>query len=424
MTGLSRRALLGACAGTAALGLAGCGGDTEISADPAELVMWYWARSVHPGLLAAAAENIPGTDARLRSDVVGGNFDVKLRTSLAGQSYIPDLTMINSNVALYFPNEEQFLDLGEMGASEYESSFLDWMWQNGVTTTGAFRFWPTNTGPTAFFYRTDLLEQAGLDPDPDAVAETVADWDSYLELGRQVRTDLDIALAANATNVFNAVLNCSDNRYLDPENQRLYTRDGSAVRQAWEVAVTAAQDGLTARTQTETEINSAFASGNVIGNITANWWGPILKDLGPETAGRWRVTQQPERPGNSGGSFLCIPRTCKDPEAAMAFIVWLLNPENQQATFGETELFPASLAALDLGQGAPDDFFGGQNTYTLFKESAEGVPVSFFSPYEFLVSEAVATELTNVETAGKDPDVAWADALALSDRQLQKKGLL
>ena len=57
---LSRRQLLTAAAGlglAATAGpLAGCSRNVSISADPAELVLWYWNRSISPQLLTQAAE--------------------------------------------------------------------------------------------------------------------------------------------------------------------------------------------------------------------------------------------------------------------------------------------------------------------------------------------------------------------------------
>jgi len=85
MSFLSRRRLLGGAAAlglTAASGaLSGCGSSVSISSDPGELVLWYWARSVNPDLLAQAAKQIPGSNKFLRGDVIGGTFDTKLRTA-------------------------------------------------------------------------------------------------------------------------------------------------------------------------------------------------------------------------------------------------------------------------------------------------------------------------------------------------------
>lgn len=115
---LSRRQLLTVAAGlglTVAAGpLAGCSSSVSISQDPDELVLWYWNRSISPRFLDQAAQQIPGTSKRLRADVIGGTFDTKLRTSLAGNAYIPDITAVNSNASLYFTNEDLFIDLNTL----------------------------------------------------------------------------------------------------------------------------------------------------------------------------------------------------------------------------------------------------------------------------------------------------------------------
>ena len=167
---LSRRQLLTAAAGlglAATAGpLAGCSRNVSISADPAELVLWYWNRSISPQLLTQAAEQIPDTAKRLRADVIGGTFDTKLRTSMAGKAYIPDITAVNSNCALYFTNEDLFVDLNTLGAERFKDDFFGWKWQLGTTPTGRFCFWPMDTGPTGLYYRSDLFETAGLPSRP------------------------------------------------------------------------------------------------------------------------------------------------------------------------------------------------------------------------------------------------------------------
>src|SRR5690606_32202166 len=138
--GPGRRAVLAGAASLPLLAAAGCGSPETISSDPSELVMWYWNRSASPELLAQAAESIPGTDKHVRADVIGPSFDTKLRTSLAGKAYIPDITYINSNHALYFTNEDLFLDLGELGADAVKDDFYEWKWNLGITPSGRFRF--------------------------------------------------------------------------------------------------------------------------------------------------------------------------------------------------------------------------------------------------------------------------------------------
>jgi cellobiose transport system substrate-binding protein len=424
---VSRRRLLG---GAAALGLGGatgllggCGSNVSISPDPHELVLWYWARSISPTLLGQAASQIPETTARLRADLIGGTFDTKLRTSLAGGAYIPDITAVNSNCALYFPNEDLFTDLNTLGAEQRRADFFDWKWALGTAPSGRQVFWPMDTGPTGLYYRSDIFEKAGLPSSPEEVGAATRSWDELVELAAKLRTDADVALTTTALIWFNQVINASEVRWFDRDDTPVFTDADSTVRRAWDIAVAAVRAGGTGNLQTATDQNAGWVGGQVAGHVEAVWWAEILADTAPDTAGKWRLADQPDRPGNSGGSFLGVPATAKDPEAAFAFLSWLTTPEHQAASFNEIQLFPSSPASFTGGTiRSESDFFGDQDALSFFSRAAKSVPLTYVSPYENQTT-AFTTELTNVESGGKDANQAWDDAVAETSRILAKRGL-
>ena len=108
---------------------------------------------------------------------------------------------------------------------------------------------------------------------------------------------------------------------------------------------------ITGNLQIATDQNSGWVSGRVAGHVEAVWWAEILADTAPETKGKWRLADQPGKPGNSGGSFLAVPATCKDPEAAFAFLSWLTTPANQATSFNDVQLFPSTPASPSSGYG-------------------------------------------------------------------------
>ncbi|WP_432563345.1 ABC transporter substrate-binding protein [Kineococcus sp. SYSU DK003] len=422
-----RRALQAGLAGAAGIplgaGLAGCGSGTSISSDPDELVLWYWNRSIAPSLLEKAAQEIPGTTRRLRADVIGGAFDNKLRTGFAAQAYIPDITAVNSNAALYFPSEDQFVDLDDYGAADYRDDYYEWKWNLGRTPSGRFLFFPMDTGPTGFFYRADLFAQAGLPSEPDDVSAAVRTWDEWIELGRQLRETSDVALMGNAVMVFNQYVNASPERYFDSDDQPLFEKPGSAIRTAWDTAVKAIQAGVTRNLQVENEQNAAWNSGKLGGHIEGAWWMKVATDTTPDLAGLWRIAQQPGLPGNSGGSFLAVPKTSKDPAAALAFARWLTLPENQAQSYNEVQLFPSAPGAFTSGMADSGGFFGDQDPLAFFSTAAENVPTTFISTYEKQI-ESFRDQLRVVESAGKDPDQAWDEAVAAVNKILKKRGVI
>ncbi|MET4783465.1 extracellular solute-binding protein [Glaciihabitans sp. UYNi722] len=430
MNALSRRGFLASAAGLAGLAavgaLSGCAPRTaSISPDPAVLTMWYWSKAATDKLLGPARKNIQGTKRRLRTDLVGGNFDAKLRTSLAGKAYIPDVTMINSNVSSYFPIEEQFINLNDLGAKRFANNFLDWKLQLGVTDSGAQRFWPADTGPTSQFYRRDIFEKARLPSEPAALSALYKNWDAWLDSAMQLKKNTKASMISNVQQLFTQLLGASKDRYFTKDGTAIYEASDSAVRQAWDITVKASRAGITAKAYTDGEKNAGYSSGRLAANIEAVWWSPTLKSLAPKQKGLWGVARQPGPAGNNGGSFFAVPKASKDPQAAFDFISWITSPENQAVAFDDIQLFPSTPGTFDLvGTEAPDAFYAGQSVVKAFSKAAEQIPITFISPYETQVSDGVIRELTNIETQGKDPDRAWNDAMAQAKRQLAKKGLL
>ncbi|WP_227873240.1 ABC transporter substrate-binding protein [Brachybacterium ginsengisoli] len=406
------------------LALAGCGSDPSISEDPDELVLWFWDRSASRDLLEQASQKIPGTDRHLRADVIGTSFDTKLRTSLAGDAYIPDITYINSNNALYFTNEDLFLDLSELGADSVKDDFYEWKWDLGTTPSGRFCFFPLDIGPTGFFYRQDIFAEAGLPSTPEDVSAAITTWEDWIALGTELKGAGDAFLVNDALNVFEEFLNASPERFFDTDDKALYLQPDSAVRQAWDTSIAAIDAGVTAKIPRErdTDRNAAWASGRTAGNIGAAWWAQVLQESAPDTAGAWRLASQPVRPGNSGGSFAALPHTCKDPEAALAFITWINSAENQAAAYEDVQLFPSTPASFDELTYS-GDFYGDQDPLAFFSTAAESVPSSFISNAETFIMGKFVLELSNVETSGKDPESAWNDALAQAERVLLKRGV-
>ncbi len=420
----SRRSLMLGAAGMLPLALAGCGSDPSISEDPDELVLWFWDRSASRDLLEQASQKIPGTDRHLRADVIGTSFDTKLRTSLAGDAYIPDITYINSNNALYFTNEDLFLDLSELGADSVKDDFYEWKWDLGTTPSGRFCFFPLDIGPTGFFYRQDIFAEAGLPSTPEDVSAAITTWEDWIALGTELKGAGDAFLVNDALNVFEEFLNASPERFFDTDDKALYLQPDSAVRQAWDTSIAAIDAGVTAKIPRErdTDRNAAWASGRTAGNIGAAWWAQVLQESAPDTAGAWRLASQPVRPGNSGGSFAALPHTCKDPEAALAFITWINSAENQAAAYEDVQLFPSTPASFDELTYS-GDFYGDQDPLAFFSTAAESVPSSFISNAETFIMGKFVLELSNVETSGKDPESAWNDALAQAERVLLKRGV-
>jgi cellobiose transport system substrate-binding protein len=422
----TRRTFLTAASGllgTAVLGTAGCGRGNYLTPE-GTLSLWYWNRSISDKLLGMAPKE---TGIPLEAQKIGGDFKSKLLTSLAGRAYIPDITGLNEDVATYFPDSDQFVDLYELGAKDVEDQYLPWKWQRGVTPDGKLLGFPMDTGPTALFYRPDLFEQAGLPSEPDDVAAELDSWEAYLEAGTKLTEAMpETKMVPNIVDrVFFQAVSQQSARYLDEKNN--FIGDGPQIKAPWDFAVDAYERKLSANADDYTpDWSAGLTNGRIATFVGAVWMAQVLEDSAGDTKGKWRVCRAPGGAGNHGGSFLGITSSCRDPEAAYEVISWVQSPENQLVYgLNEMQLYPAAAAALDDERAQQEDeFYGGQIINEVFATSAKEVKPVYLSPYDNVVNPAFTDELALVWSAGKDPDRAWQDALNEVDRQLAHLGLI
>lgn len=426
-----RRFLHGLGAGVALTGLSalpGCGLVGASSKNDSRTELWYWNRSIDDALLGDAHKHIADLD--LAAQKIGGSYDPKLRTTLAGKSNVPDIAGVNGgayggDIAGYFPDADQFLDLKEFGADALKGEYLDWKWQQGITEEGKMIGFPMDTGPTAFMYRADIFEKSGLPTDPDEVAAMAPDWDSYLEMGKEFQAKQPkVKWLPNITMAYTQTLSQSDPLYFSGPGE--FVGDQEHVRNAWNNAAKARQMGLTAAAPDySTDWSAGLTNGEIATDVGAVWLAFIIKDVAADTSGKWRVCPSPGGPGNNGGSFLVITKYADDPEKSFELIKWLQSPANQASQYTAVSLFPSAPAAFENpALRKPDPFFGGQQTIDVFGESAKGVKAAYVSPYDRLIHPFYTAELLNVENVGKDPDEAWDDAVSQARRQLEHVGVL
>jgi cellobiose transport system substrate-binding protein len=368
---------------------------------------------------------VPGLRVK-GSQIPDSDIDSKVRTSLAARAYVPDLTVVNNdNLATFFPDENEFLDLRTLGAESVRDQYLEWKWKACFTPTGRMIGFPLDAGPTALYYRRDLFEKAGLPHEPEDVAEGVPTWEKFIAAGRTLRAKGPGKpyLVSNIGNVFQQVLLQSPKQFVDPDNR--FIGDQEHIRRAWDLSVDILRQGLSARITDGTPDFNAAMSGNRVATMTTAVWAINgLKDTAPKTSGSWRLTTLPDGPCNYGGSYVTLTRYCREPEAAFAFLKWLLSPANQLKSYQEMALFPTTPAAYaDPAMHKPDAFFGGQQPIDVFGPAAQKAPVVYFSPYEETANTPFFQELTNVEMLGKNPDRAWRDAVNTAETTLTRMGV-
>ncbi|MEU8640075.1 ABC transporter substrate-binding protein [Amycolatopsis sp. NPDC048633] len=423
---LTRRSFLTAAGlSVAALGTAAsCTSPT--TANPGKLTLWYTSGGLADTVVADAGQRF----GELYPSQVSGQLKQRLLAALAGEAYLPDITMLGDDIATYFADTAHFTDLRSLGADTVKDQYLPWKWRAGTSPDGFQLGFPIDVGPAALYYRHDLFAQAGFPSEPDDVAAAVPTWDAYFDFGRRLQEKLPGRhLITDTKTVYTYSMAQEPQKYFTRDNA--YLGDAPQVRRAWDRALTAFRSGLTAGYAgsqdpgSSVERHAAWNSGKELSFVNASWIVGELKKSAPGTAGKWRVCRAPGGAGNQGGSFLAITKYCPRPDQAFDVVRWLLSPENQPRSYLEAGLFPTSPAAFtDPRLLAPEPFFGGQATMAVLGKAAREVKPAYFSPWDIAISDTFTDELANVELAGKDPGRAWDDARRSVERLLTRQGVL
>jgi cellobiose transport system substrate-binding protein len=220
--------------------------------------------------------------------------------------------------------------------------------------------------------------------------------------------------------VFSQMMSQSPTLFFDRAGH--YLGDQAHVRQIWNEAVKADTMGVSAKVPSSTSPqawNEALSNGLVASFVGAVWMKQILSEAAPNTAGKWRVAPAPGGAGNNGGSFLAVTTASQYPKEAFAVIQWLQSPANQLLGYKDLQLFPSAISDLNNpSMHQPEAFFGGEDTTTVFAQSARQVPLSYYGPENDVVASAFSDQLSLVEFQGKNPGKAWNDTQQEAQREL------
>src|SRR3712207_813971 len=136
----------------------------------------------------------------------------------------------------------------------------------------------------------------------------------------------------------------------------------------------------------------------IAGMGIACWMQTGLTRDQPQTVGKWRVIKAPEGDYNWGGSFLSMPESGKNKNAAWEFLKYATcTAEGQNTIFKKSGIFPAYKPAWkDPVYDQPVEFFGGQKAFRLWLDISEGVPGNVVSPNDRQAGDILGAEVTKI----------------------------
>lgn len=240
---------------------------------------------------------------------------------------------------------------------------------------------PVDVEPMVMFYRRDLFEHFGI-----RVPRT---WDEFAQAARVVRDkDRGRRLAIFHTDggeIFGSYSWQAGAQWFDTRggawNVSLADEPTRRVAAYWQRLID--EDLVFANPGNGKLSDAQLANGTVLARLAGAWNAGASMSARPAMKNQWRIAPMPQwdpgQPaiGTQGGSTFAVSKDCRDPEAAMEFIVWqVADPAALRARLssGASSQYPAIPSLVPVDRKAFDrTYYGNQDIYRLFDEEAKKI---------------------------------------------------
>ena len=410
----------------AVTGCGGSGGD-EAADGTITLTVKTFSQFGYADLYKQYEASHPGIKIKADNIAKLGDYTPKLQQWLTAGSGAGDVVALEEGILVKLMGKpDQFVNLLDHDAAGLKGNFLDWKWDQALTTDGKKLVGlGTDIGAQGMCYRTDLFAKAGLPTDREKVGALWPTWDEYLATGKKFTGANTGASFYDTSGAIyqNILMQQGDTTYFDRSN-KLIVDTNPGVRKAWDQTVQMVDAGLSGKLQMWSPAgNAGFKKGTFATIPCPAWMLGIIKDqAGPENAGKWDVARVPGEGAVRGGSFLAVPAQSKHPKEAAELVKFLTSPEGQTAAFKAKNNFPSAPKAIDdpAVSGAVDNYFNNAPVGKIFGQSAKELKPVYLGPENQQVGDAIGDALTAVEQGKLKPEEAWTKALADSQRAVGK----
>jgi multiple sugar transport system substrate-binding protein len=332
--------------------------------------------------------------------VVGGSGDQqvaeKFRLMLsAGGSDMPDIIRFNRIQVPEFAEAGVLTDM-----TEWMKPFTGEMIDSAkalATYKNQYVALPVQLKSKIWFYRRDLFDKAGIDPDK---VNTIDDFVSMAKMFHSKVPDsyaMNMQVRPTSYLLHNVISSFAPVTLYDQQSKKYLIDSHPAFRTAFEVVQKLADQNVSAPVDDFTPDWQKDFVNNVIGSTLINdWMKGFLPLYAPEQKDLWRAhawpaTGQSNKGGDTGGSVIVIPKKAKNAQAAFEYLSRIyLDKQGALESLKSSTYTPYIQSARAEMPKMPKPASSGSNTQLPF-------PTNYFGDNYFQVELPALDRLTVID---------------------------
>lgn len=348
-----------------------------------ELTLWAWSVETMKPSIELFEKKYPNIKVKVVSTGASADHYTKLQNVIKAKKGLPDLVQLEYDALPQYAVQGALLNMNGEGIDENIGKlYNDAAWKNIKVGDGIYGI-PQDQAPTAAWYRTDILEQYGID-----IPTT---WDEYEQAGIKLHQ-------ADPSKYLGFIDTSGSRQYLQTvrtADAQMWEVDGlkditlnvanDNAKKATDFIQKLIDEGVLAAVPSGTdEFNRAWADGKYASWIDGAWRGGLFATQNPELKGKLKAAMVPSwgsadeaTAGEAGGSLLSVTTAADTKEkqaAAIAFANWInSDPESIDAfqTVGGSLFCAAKAFQEDEKYAQVDDEYFGQKVNEIYFKAAE-----------------------------------------------------
>ena len=410
------------------LGLAACGkttaDNTKAPADGGKkkLVIWAWDGTFN----IVAANEAKAIYQKENKDVdvevvemAQNDIVQKLNTNLSANSTegLPNIVLVEDYRAQNFLNSypDAFKDIS---GKVNNSDFMDYKIKSN-SLNGKLYGLPFDSGVTALFYRTDLIEQAGYKKE-DMNNLT---WDKFIEIGKAVKAKTGkqmLTLDPSDLGLIRVMLQSAGKWYVKDDGKTVDLADNQALKESIKTWKALMDSGIVKPITGWDNFVGALQKGDVASVPTGCWISSSVMKA-QDQSGKWAVTAIPRlstvsssvNASNLGGSSWYVLNKVGDSNLAADFLAKtfgsskdLMNTLSQKINLVST----LKAASSTDNYNKAVDFYGGQKVLQDFATWSSKIPSVNYGTSTYNIEDILSGAVQNIVSKNADMDASLKDA--------------